>query len=623
MQKVKVWFDNNRNYTSMSTYHQNLDLTLSSLAANVSKTGYFTTATGGGSEVSYGLVQCRGYASAEGCKASANILSSRITKFCPNQKEASIFDENCTLQYADWKFFSTADVTPYIVMASEENVTYPDAFNIQFQGFLKNLSSKAATDSAKLAVGRSRYKASEYVYAMVQCTLDISAPDCQNCLQVISSYIPRSMADKAGGRLFSLSCNLRYEKSSFFQLPITPPASSTLPPSIQPNSTSVGTNSTNANGKNSKTRTVTTVVIPLLASVAVLALVCSIAFYFLHVHASSINPDGDTRAELLVISLNGLKAATGDFSSENKLGEGGFGPVYKGKLPGGQEIAVKRLSTCTRLGLEELKTEMILVATLLHSNLVRLLGFCLEEEEKILVYEYLPNRSLDKILYDIDKRFYLDWGARYTIIIGIARGLLYLHDDSRLNIIHRDLKASSILLDESMNPKISDFGLAGLFHRSESQDNTFSGTYGYMAPESARHDHFSVKSDVYSFGILVLEIVTGRRNNSRVQNSINLQSHVWDQWSNGMALQLRDPAMGDMCANMEVLKCIHIGLLCIQESAADRPTMSEVLMMLSSHTVTYPTPVRPAFFINGDGSSQADDDGYQGDQFRTIAAVYK
>ncbi|CAN1161172.1 Cysteine-rich receptor-like protein kinase 25 [Linum perenne] len=577
------------NYTSLSPYHRSLNLTLSSLAANASRAGYFTTSTSYGSEVSYGLVQCRGYISEKDCKTCANTLSTTVTQLCPNQKEASICDEQCTLQYADWDFFSTADVLPRILLWSPLNLSYPDSFDVHLQGFLKNLSLKAATDPSKLAAGRSRYKDFLYVYSMVQCTIDISVSDCLNCLQVVSDHIPRTMPDAAGVRLFSFSCNLRYETYPFFRLQTSPPASSTLPPLMQPNSTSIGTNSTNGYGKKFDTRTVTLVVIPVVASVAVLALVCAIVYYFLRVRAPSIildgsTIDGDGRTESLLISLSVLKEATGDFSSESKLGEGGFGPLYKGKLPGGQEIAVKRLSTSSRQGLEELKTEVMSVAKLLHRNLARLLGFCLEEEEKILVYEYLPNGSLDKILYDPKRRFDLDWGTRYTIIIGIARGLLYLHEDSQLRIIHRDLKASNILLDESMSPKISDFGLARLFHGSEIEGNTnqIAGTYDYMAPEYARHGHFSVKSDVYSFGILLLELVTGRRNN--IRNTMNIQSHVWDHWSKGVALQVRDPAMENRCANTEVLKCIHIGLLCVQESFSDRPTMSEVVMMLTSHT---------------------------------------
>ncbi|CAN0896964.1 Cysteine-rich receptor-like protein kinase 8 [Linum grandiflorum] len=597
------------NYTSESPYHESLNRTLASLAANVSNTGYFTTATKtiGGSEVAYGLIQCRGYTSPEDCKACANKFSAKITQLCPNQKEAAMFDDRCTLQYADWNFFSTADALPMISMASSLNFLYQDSFNFQIKGFLKNLSSIAATNPNKLATGSSRYENFPYVYGMVQCTLDISAADCLNCLQVVSDYIPKIIGgDAAGGRLFALSCNLRYDTYPFFQLQMPPPAGSP-PPSMPPNS------SNSYAGRKSKTSTVTLVVISVSASVAVLALVCTVVYCFLRVHSPDIIPDGSTtdrdpRAESLMISLNVLKEATGNFSSENKLGEGGFGPVYKGKFPGGQEIAVKRLSTGSRQGLEELKTEVMLVAKLLHRNLVRLLGFCLEEDEKILVYEYLPNGSLDRTLYDPKRKFDLDWGTRYKIIIGIARGLLYLHEDSQLRIIHRDLKASNILLDESMSPKISDFGLARLFNGSKTQEITdqIAGTYGYMAPEYARHGHFSVKSDVYSFGILLLELVTGRRNT--IRNSMNLQSHVWDQWRNGMALEVRDPTMGDRCANVEVLKCIHIGLLCVQESIADRPTMSEIVLMLSSHTVTYPTPLEPAFFINRGESFEAEDD---------------
>jgi serine/threonine protein kinase len=176
--------------------------------------------------------------------------------------------------------------------------------------------------------------------------------------------------------------------------------------------------------------------------------------------------------ELKVYSLDRIKAATCNFSDSNKLGEGGFGPVYMGTLPGGEEVAVKRLCRNSGQGLEEFKNEVILIAKLQHRNLVRLLGCCLQREEKILVYEYMPNKSLDAFLFNPEKQGLLDWSKRFDIIEGIARGLLYLHRDSRLRIVHRDLKASNILLDADMNPKISDFGMARMFGGDQNQFNT-------------------------------------------------------------------------------------------------------------------------------------------------------
>jgi serine/threonine protein kinase len=221
-------------------------------------------------------------------------------------------------------------------------------------------------------------------------------------------------------------------------------------------------------------------------------------------------------AELPFYNFSCMSLATNNFSEENKLGQGGFGPVYKGKLPSGEEIAVKRLSRRSGQGLEEFKTEMMLIAKLQHRNLVRLMGCSIQGDEKLLVYEFMPNKSLDRFLFDPIKQTQLDWARRYEIIEGVARGLLYLHRDSRLRIIHRDLKASNILLDENMNPKISDFGLARIFGGNQHEANTARvvGTYGYMSPEYAMEGLFSVKSDVYSFGVLLLEILSGRRNTS-------------------------------------------------------------------------------------------------------------
>ncbi|KAI3745456.1 hypothetical protein L1987_58568 [Smallanthus sonchifolius] len=296
-----------------------------------------------------------------------------------------------------------------------------------------------------------------------------------------------------------------------------------------------------------------------------------------------------------LFSLISLESATDDFANKNKLGEGGFGPVHKGILPGGQEIAVKRLSKWSGQGLMEFKNEMILIAKLQHRNLVRLLGYCIEGEENMLVYEYLQNKSLDTFLFDEKKKVHLDWKTRFLIIQGIARGLLYLHRDSRLRIIHRDLKASNILLDKEMNPKISDFGMARIFGGNQNEANTarIVGTYGYMSPEYAMEGFFSVKSDVYSFGVLLLEIISGQRNTSfRSHDSTNLIKHAWSLWKDVKPEELIDPSILDLCNKKEALQCIHIGMLCVQFSAVHRPTMSSVVYMLESESASLPLPTQ-------------------------------
>ncbi|XP_024629382.1 G-type lectin S-receptor-like serine/threonine-protein kinase At1g67520 isoform X3 [Medicago truncatula] len=304
--------------------------------------------------------------------------------------------------------------------------------------------------------------------------------------------------------------------------------------------------------------------------------------------------------DLKVFSYSSIKVATNDFSSENKLGQGGFGSVFKGILPSGQEVAVKRLSKSSGQGIVEFKNELNLICKLQHTNLVQLIGHCIHEQERILIYEYLPNKSLDFFLFDSTRKKLLDWNKRFSIIEGIAQGLLYLHKYSRLRIIHRDLKPSNILLDESMNPKISDFGVARMFMKQESEANTdrIVGTYGYMSPEYAMEGIFSTKSDVYSFGVLLLEIISGRKNNSFYceDNPLNLVGHVWELWKEGEVLRLVDSALNDFFSQEEVLRCVHVGLLCVQEHADDRPNMSNVISMLTNKSRVTVFPKKPAYY---------------------------
>ncbi|XP_057738940.1 receptor-like serine/threonine-protein kinase SD1-8 isoform X1 [Arachis stenosperma] len=304
--------------------------------------------------------------------------------------------------------------------------------------------------------------------------------------------------------------------------------------------------------------------------------------------------------KLPMFDFDTLSMATNNFSQDNKLGEGGFGSVYKGRLIEGQEIAVKRLSENSGQGINEFKNEIKLIAKLQHRNLVRLLGCCIEKNEKMVVYEYMENRGLDSILFDKSKNLLLNWERRYNIIYGIARGLLYLHQDSRFRIIHRDLKISNILLDIEMNPKISDFGMARVFDKDQIQEKTARvvGTYGYMSPEYIMDGNFSIKSDVYSFGVMVLEIITGKRNRFSSDNDkLNLLENVWRRWHEGTILTLVDSSIGNSYTESEVLRCIHVGLLCVQECAEDRPTMSSVILMLSSEAALMPCPKNPGFFL--------------------------
>ncbi|PQP96912.1 putative leucine-rich repeat receptor-like serine/threonine-protein kinase [Prunus yedoensis var. nudiflora] len=279
-----------------------------------------------------------------------------------------------------------------------------------------------------------------------------------------------------------------------------------------------------------------------------------------------------------------LKDATNNFDKANKIGEGGFGSVYKGLLSDGTVIAVKQLSSKSKQGNREFVNEIGMISALQHPHLVKLHGCCIEGNQLLLVYEYMENNNLARALFGPEEsQLKLDWPTRHKICVGIARGLAYLHEESRLKVVHRDIKATNVLLDKNLTPKISDFGLAKLDEEDKTHISTrIAGTYGYMAPEYAMRGYLTDKADVYSFGILVLEIASGRNNTGYRSEEESLYLLDWAHLlkEQGNLMDLVDPRLGSDFNKEEMMRTINVALLCCNATSTIRPTMSSVVSML-------------------------------------------
>ncbi|CAN6452096.1 unnamed protein product [Victoria cruziana] len=587
-----------------SPFHRNLRALLSGLIVNAPLPGFHSDTVGLAFSQVHGEAFCRGDVPKDVCWYCLAQASTKIQELCPNSRRAIIWLDHCQLRYSDENFAGKVDVSNRACQPAAENASDPTSFYRNLRILISNLTSMAMQSSPIhfFAIGTSVLPDSKRIYALVQCVGDIPVNQCRWCLQNASSDIEGCSNGKLGGRILLGSCSLNFEARPFFY---GDPTLVSLP-------------QTNHGHKRWWIFLIVCLIVwvPLVISCAL----CLVRRRqqdqekqkrreAISTNAGSIK-ENEANHGLRHISLRTIKDATDKFSESNKLGEGGYGPVYKGKLPDGQEVAVKRLSGFSSQGLKEFRNEIELIAKLQHTNLVRLIGCCLEKEEKILVYEYMPNKSLDFFLKDQESRVLLDWEKRFNIITGIARGMLYLHQDSRFNIIHRDLKASNVLLDEQLNPKISDFGLARIFSGMQGQEATsvIVGTYGYMAPEYAMDGLFSTKSDVYSFGILLLEIISGQLNSSfcAAHQGRCLVEHAWSVWGEDKGTEFIDPVILQNAATStsdQMLRCLHIGLLCIDEDAATRPSMSTVLLMLGSSYLDLPLPTQPAFMGETDAES--------------------
>ncbi|KAL9236649.1 hypothetical protein vseg_011291 [Gypsophila vaccaria] len=582
---------------SNGLYKTNLNTVLHSLSAQVNRThsGFGITSSGNATrDAVYGFYFCRGDQNASSC---ANCVTTATKTdlpktYCPSSNVAVIWYDECTVRYSNESLFGKMETDPFqqLINAKSYNGNITLFKDVMYQTMNSLVAPTANNQSGiKFTTKMVNFTNSETLYAMEQCAPDLSTSDCTRCLTVAISRLIL----KRGSRTLQPTCHVRYETYPFYIGAVNYTSSSSPTVAIIPHGK-----------KKVSAKVIVAIVVPVIA-ILLLILALGICLFKKRAKKYAAVPFGSasedlTSADSLDFDLATLQSATNNFSDDNKVGEGGFGIVYKGTLPDGQVVAVKRLSKSSEQMIQEFKNEVLVVAKLQHRNLVRLLGFCLAGDEKLLVYQFIPNKSLDYFLFDAKKQDRLDWTKRYNIIGGIVRGMLYLHQDSRLRIIHRDLKASNILLDGDMNPKISDFGMAKIFGVDQTQGNTSRvvGTYGYMSPEYAMHGQFSEKSDVYSFGVLVLEILSGKKNSSFYESgsSDDLLSYAWKQWSEGKPLEFIDETVRDSCPISEVKKCMHLGLLCVQESIDDRPTMATVVVMLDGQSISLPMPEQPAFY---------------------------
>ncbi|KAI3823889.1 hypothetical protein L1987_05334 [Smallanthus sonchifolius] len=604
---------NSSNFTT-AAYQKTLEIALDSLTGNVANHGGFYHSTAGndtGTPVN-ALALCRGDIGPEACEECVKNSIPSLRRNCPNQKEAAAWYSNCMVRYSDREIIGVVGNWTFGELFNTARVSDIGEFNNALNNLTTRLQAQAAGGDSfrKLAVGNVTFGPDSLtIYGMMQCTPDLLREQCSECLYGTITELHDCCSGRVAARVFFPSCFARYSNEHFYN---DPPVIS-LPPKLT------------SGKKNNTARTIYVVVPVVCTSVGLIGI--GIWFFL----TKTQRKDGMSKKETTSFSsllakqkqtstndtvgietasvqslqydLKTIEVATNYFSQKNKIGRGGFGLVYKGVLANGQEVAVKRLSETSSQGVEEFVNEAILVAKLQHRNLVRLLGFCQESKEKILIYEYVPNKSLDYFLFDSVKHGHLDWATRWKIVGGITRGLLYLHEDSRLRIIHRDLKASNILLDQDMNAKIADFGLARTFEVDQTLGNTkkVAGTLGYMAPEYAMHGHFSVKSDVFSFGVIVLEIVSGRRNSSFYQQDDveDLLLFAWKQWTGGRPLEILDQSLAESSyLENDVIRCINIGLLCVQEDADARPSMASILNMLNNNSVTLPEPKKPPYFLS-------------------------
>ncbi|XP_047320047.1 cysteine-rich receptor-like protein kinase 2 [Impatiens glandulifera] len=563
----------------------NFVATMENISNQIRRVGYGVAVTGsGGVDTNYGLAQCYGDLSLLDC-VLCYAEARTVLPQCYPHNGGRIFLDGCFMRSENYTFFH--EYTGKEDRAVCGNKTRQTS---AFQLSATQAVNQAVADATNgNGYGRAQVEVSgtlnQSAYVLADCWKSLNSNSCKACLENATHSILGCLP-WSEGRAMNTGCFMRYSDVDFLNpVPLNP-----------------------------RTRRGRTVII-VVAAISSLVVLMTVALLGVNIWKRRIiekKRKGSNDAEKLVKTLHDsdlnfkystLEKATESFAESNKLGQGGFGTVYKGVLQDGREIAVKRLFFNNRHRAADFYNEVNIISSAEHKNLVKLLGCSCSGPESLLVYEYLPNKSLDGFIFDSMKAKTFNWEKRFQIIIGTAEGLVYLHENSKARIIHRDIKASNILLDVRFRAKIADFGLARSFQEDKSHISTaIAGTLGYMAPEYLAHGQLTEKADVYSFGVLLLEIVTGKQNNkgNAADYTDSLVTMVWKHFQGGCVEEVIEANLmlkkqKNEAVKSEVLRVVHVGLLCAQEIPTLRPSMSKALQMLVNKDEVLPPPTTPPF----------------------------
>ncbi|XP_072967255.1 cysteine-rich receptor-like protein kinase 2 [Typha angustifolia] len=557
-------FCNNATTVSGPIFAQNFVPAMDNLSTAVTSNGYGMSVVGKGPNAVFGLGQCYEDLGSVDCKLCFSEIRS-LLPYCYPQIGGRLYLDGCFGRYENYSFFDEITGSrDTLICSSGNDSSNPKSFSQAVREVISNVTS-VALQNPWYAVG-SALVSNTTAYALAQCWENLNKSLCTSCFNAAAASIVTCAPAKEGRALFA-GCYIRYSTGLFWNI--------------------------KESGSDSKGKSKLAWII-VGSCLGALVLLSGLLAWKKRSFWRKRNVNsfiGWNSAELpaaisqssLSFKYEELKKATDNFNVSNKLGQGSNGTVYKAVLSDGKEVAVKRLFLNTRQWVDQFFNEINLISQVRHKNLVKLLGCSLDGPDSLLVYEYYFNRSLDLFIFDANHDKNLAWQQRIDIIQGVAEGLSYLHEESETRIIHRDIKASNILLDDKFKPKITDFGLARAFSDDKTHLTTgIAGTLGYMAPEYVVHGHLTEKADVYSYGILVLEIVTGKRSSSSIGSHAGhlLLAKVWDHYKANTPEKIVDEGIYEESRKDEFMHVVQIGLLCSQANPRDRPTMAKVVELL-------------------------------------------